>query len=292
MKKILVINLKLLDNDECFGFLKFTKSRLTLLPKKSSSPDRPEVQAVLRELELKSARIQSVVDKFVAAFELFDSMMKLSRKSPVTVKITAAEKNRNKAWSGAYGYVCAMINHPNKTIAEIAKIAKELFVKHGNPNRFSQSKGTSIFHNLLQDIEALSSKEQLNIDEWYNWMNTAQEEFEEIELERATAKDSKKKGATKEARLNAEKSYKELSSVINSVVIAEESDEYDAFIGPLNAEIERLSSISKRRSTRRKNEEEDKEQNSNTDKPVEGEEETPTDNPEEGGEQEDRPTIE
>ena len=292
MKKILTINLKLLDNDECFGFLKFTKSSLTLLPQKTTSPDLPEVQSMTRLLELKSPRIQTVADKFVAAFEVFDAAMKINRKSPATIKIEAAEKNRNKAWSGAYSYICSMTNHPDATIAQLAKTAKDLFNKYENPNRVSQSKGTGIFHNLLQDIEALSSKEQLNIDVWYNWMKTAQDEFEEIELERAAIKDSRKKGETKQARLGAENAYKELANVVNSVVVAEESDECDAFIGTMNAEIERLSAISKRRSTRKKNDENNKEQTPEPDKPVECEEETPVENPEEGKEPEDRPVVE
>ena len=259
MKQILVFNLRELYQDESFGFLKLIQSAFTLLPQNASEPGLPEVQSVVRSLSLKSARLQKVVDQYNTAFDNFDAVLKTSQKNPVTEKINAADEERDQAWVGSSGYISAMLKHPDSELAAIAKSADDIFEKYGNPTKLSQTKETSVMHNLLNDLKALTSLSTIYFDPWYNWMQTAQAAFEAASLERAKAKGAVQKGLSKEARAAAEEAYRTLVQAVNSIVFVEETDEYDEFIKVVNAEIERQNAILKRRETVRKNNKEEEE---------------------------------
>ena len=307
MKQILVFNLRDLYQDESFGFLKMVQSAFTLLPQTSSEPELPEVQSLAHSLSLKSARLQRVVEGYNTAFDNFDAVLKTSQKNPVTEKINAADEERDKAWVGSNGYINAMLRHPDSEFAAIAKSADDIFEKYGNPTKLSQTKETSVMHNLLEDLKGLTSLSTIYFDPWYNWMKTTQEAFEAATLERAKAKGAVQKGLGKEVREAAEEAYRTLVQAVNSIVFVEETDEYDEFIQAINAEIERLSANRKRRETVRKNKSEDKEEekpstetpdteNPDTEEPgteTPDTEEPDTETPSTGGEEEpdDRPVV-
>ena len=173
MEELQAIRLGHLTQDGSFSFLNFTKKKLTLLPQDSSEPELPDVQSVLRTLSLKSPRLQKAVDKFVEAVEAFDAALRMARKKPLTEQLSAADEDRDKAWMGSNTYINAMLNHPDAEVAAVAKIAREIFDKYGNPTRLSRKEESSSLHNLLQDIEAMESRSTIDFDPWYNWMKTS-----------------------------------------------------------------------------------------------------------------------
>lgn len=288
MEELQAIRLGHLTQDGSFSFLNFTKKKLTLLPQDSSEPELPDVQSVLRTLALKSPRLQKAVDKFVEAVEVFDAALRMARKKPLTEKLASADEDRDKAWMGSNTYINAMLNHPDAEVAAVAKIAREIFDKYGNPTRLSRKEESSSLHNLLQDIEAMESRETIDFDPWYNWMKTAHEAYEALRTERADAKNREEKGLAQEARTTAEDAYREMAKVLNSVVVYEETDEYDKFINRINNEIDELSALIKQRETRREN------QGTTTPEPTPSDDDKPsTEEPEEPSTEEpDTPTTE
>lgn len=288
MEELQAIRLGHLTQDGSFSFLNFTKKKLTLLPQDSSEPELPDVQSVLRTLALKSPRLQKAVDKFVEAVEAFDAALRMARKKPLTEQLASADEDRDKAWMGSNTYINAMLNHPDAEVAAVAKIAREIFDKYGNPTRLSRKEESSSLHNLLQDIEAMESRETIDFDPWYNWMKTAHEAYEALRTERADAKNREEKGLAQEARTTAEDAYREMAKVLNSVVVYEETDEYDKFINRINNEIDELSALIKQRETRREN------QGSTTSEPTPSDDDKPTtEEPEEPSTEEpDTPTTE
>ena len=270
MEELQAIRLGHLTQDGSFSFLNFTKKKLTLLPQDSSEPELPDVQSVLRTLALKSPRLQKAVDKFVEAVEAFDAALRMARKKPLTEQLASADEDRDKAWMGSNTYINAMLNHPDAEVAAVAKIAREIFDKYGNPTRLSRKEESSSLHNLLQDIEAMESRETIDFDPWYNWMKTAHEAYEALRTERADAKNREEKGLAQEARTTAEDAYREMAKVLNSVVVYEETDEYDKFINRINNEIDELSALIKQRETRREN------QGTTTPEPTPSDDDKPT----------------
>ena len=302
MKEISAFNIARLSHEEALEFFDHTQHNFQYLPQNSSDPDLPEVQSVLRALSLKSARLQKVVDKFNEAVAAFDAVVKLARKNPLTEKLLAADEDRDKAWMGSNTYINAMLNHPDAEVAAVAKIAREIFDKYGNPTRLSRKEESSSLHNLLQDIEAMESRETIDFDPWYNWMKTAHEAYEALRTERADAKNREEKGLAQEARTTAEDAYREMAKVLNSVVVYEETDEYDPFINAINNEIEETSALIKSRETRRGNEgsttpdekpsDDDKPSTDNPDNPSTEEPDTPaTEQPGNNEEPDDRPVV-
>lgn len=270
MNQIVALNIARLPQETAFSFLNFTKESLPLLPQNSSEPDLPEVQSVLRSLSLKSPRLQKAVDKYIQAVDAFDAALKLARKNPLTEQLLAADENRDKSWSGSNTYINAMLNHPDPEVAAVAKIARNLFDKYGNPTQLARKEESGILHNLLQDIEAMESRETIDFDPWYNWMKTAHEAYEALRTERADAKNREEKGLAQEARTTAEDAYREMAKVLNSVVVYEETDEYDKFINRINNEIDELSALIKQRETRREN------QGTTTPEPTPSDDDKPT----------------
>ena len=302
MNQIVALNITRLPQETAFSFLNFTKESLQLLPQNSSEPDLPEVQSVLRALSLKSARLQKAVDKYIQAVDAFDAALKLARKNPLTEQLLAADADRDKAWSGSNTYINAMLNHPDPEVAAVAKIARDLFDKYGNPTQLARKEESGILHNLLQDIEAMESRSTIDFDPWYNWMKTTYEAFEALRSERADLKDRTKIGLAQETRTAAEDAYREMAKVLNSVVVYEETDEYDPFINAINNEIEETSALIKSRETRRGNEgsttpdekpsDDDKPSTDNPDNPSTEEPDTPaTEQPGNNEEPDDRPVV-
>ena len=302
MEELQAIRLGHLTQDGSFSFLNFTKKKLPLLPQDTSEPDLPDVQSVLRTLSLKSPRLQKAVDKFVEAVKAFDAALRMARKKPLTEQLSAADEDRDKAWMGSNTYINAMLNHPDAEVAAVAKIAREIFDKYGNPTRLSRKEESSSLHNLLQDIEAMESRSTIDFDPWYNWMKTTYEAFEALRSERADLKDRTKIGLAQETRTAAEDAYREMAKVLNSVVVYEETDEYDPFINAINNEIEETSALIKSRETRRGNEgsttpdekpsDDDKPSTDNPDNPSTEEPDTPaTEQPGNNEEPDDRPVV-
>lgn len=302
MKEISAFNIARLSHEEALEFFDHTQHNFQYLPQNSSEPDLPEVQSVLRALSLKSARLQKVVDKFNEAVAAFDAVVKLARKNPLTEKLLAADEDRDKAWMGSNTYINAMLNHPDAEVAAVAKIAREIFDKYGNPTRLSRKEESSSLHNLLQDIEAMESRSTIDFDPWYNWMKTTYEAFEALRSERADLKDRTKIGLAQETRTAAEDAYREMAKVLNSVVVYEETDEYDPFINAINNEIEETSALIKSRETRRGNEgsttpdekpsDDDKPSTDNPDNPSTEDPDTPaTEQPGNNEEPDDRPVV-
>lgn len=288
MEQILTLSIGRLTQDESFSFLQLTQTSFQYLPQNSGESGFPEVQSLLKSLSLKSARLQKVVDKFNEALAAFDAALKLARKNPLTEQLIAADEARDEAWTGSSAYINAMLKHPDPEVAAVAKVARDLFDKYGNPTQLAQSKESSNLYNLLQDIEAMESRSTIYFDPWYNWMKTTQEAFSALELQRSHSRGAKTKGQAREARLAAEEAYREMVKVLNSLVVIEETDEYDEFIKTVNAEIERLSALIKMRSTVRdkKGTTKPEEKPSDDDKPS-------TDEPEEPSTEEpDTPTTE
>ena len=256
MKKILILNVKQLRTEECFGYLKQVKTETANLPIQEET-ETPSVVSVLSTVD---SILKTKVDEFITSYDAFDDALKASSTNPATATATATDNARDAAWRGANNYLTAMCDHPTAEVAANAAEAKSLFDKYGDPTKLAQTEESGILHNLLQDLEAFDSAKRtsLNLDVWIADLKAKEEAFLAAAAERTEADAARQVGIVKETRTAAEAAYRSLVDTVNALAMINGDTAYATFIDHVNAMIERQKAISKARSTRAKKEDEEK----------------------------------
>ena len=256
MKKILILNVKQLRTEECFGYLKQVKTETANLPIQEET-ETPSVVSVLSTVD---SILKTKVDEFITSYDAFDDALKASSTNPATATATATDNARDAAWRGANNYLTAMCDHPTAEVAANAAEAKSLFDKYGDPTKLAQTEESGILHNLLQDLEAFDSAKRtsLNLDVWIADLKAKEEAFLAAAAERTEADAARQVGIVKETRAAAEAAYRSLVDTVNALAMINGDTNYATFIDHVNAMIERQKAISKARSTRAKKEDEEK----------------------------------
>ena len=243
MKKILILNVKQLRTEECFGYLKQVKTETANLPIQEET-ETPSVVSVLSTVD---SILKTKVDEFITSYDAFDDALKASSTNPATATATATDNARDAAWRGANNYLTAMCDHPTAEVAANAAEAKSLFDKYGDPTKLAQTEESGILHNLLQDLEAFDSAKRtsLNLDVWIADLKAKEEAFLAAAAERTEADAARQVGIVKETR-----------NTVNALAMINGDTAYATFIDHVNAMIERQKAISKARATRAKKEDE------------------------------------
>ena len=253
MKQIESWGLNKLHNEECFGYLKFVKTSLVLLPTTSGGGgDLPEVQGLsARSSEGASENLDEAMENFNEKFENFDVSLKESDVNPAVAEANELDAQRDKLWRTSRAYVKAMVEHPTATMAAAAGKVEDILDKYGDPTSLAQDEETGIIHNILADIEMLEEedKEQSGIMPWYEKLAELQAAFEAADHRRAEISGSRTKGFVKQARKEAEAAYRNLVKVVNAAVLFNGEAPYAKFIDKINAKTERQGAISDRRDT-------------------------------------------
>ena len=254
MKKILILNVKQLRTEECFGYLKQVKTETANLPIQEET-ETPSVVSVLSTVD---SILKTKVDEFITSYDAFDDALKASSTNPATATATATDNARDAAWRGANNYLTAMCDHPTAEVAANAAEAKSLFDKYGDPTKLAQTEESGILHNLLQDLEAFDSAKRtsLNLDVWIADLKAKEEAFLAAAAERTEADAARQVGIVKETRTAAEAAYRSLVDTVNALAMINGDTAYATFIDHVNAMIERQKAISKARATRAKKEDE------------------------------------
>ena len=198
MKKILILNVKQLRTEECFGYLKQVKTETANLPIQEET-ETPSVVSVLSTVD---SILKTKVDEFITSYDAFDDALKASSTNPATATATATDNARDAAWRGANNYLTAMCDHPTAEVAANAAEAKSLFDKYGDPTKLAQTEESGILHNLLQDLEAFDSAKRtsLNLDVWIADLKAKEEAFLAAAAERTEADAARQVGIVKETR--------------------------------------------------------------------------------------------
>ena len=122
MKKILILNVKQLRTEECFGYLKQVKTETANLPIQEET-ETPSVVSVLSTVD---SILKTKVDEFITSYDAFDDALKASSTNPATATATATDDARDASWRGANNYLTAMCAHPTAEVAANAAEAKSL----------------------------------------------------------------------------------------------------------------------------------------------------------------------
>lgn len=256
MKQIASFNIARLRVEEDFGFLKLVVAETDNLTPQEDGP----IEVVSLGTNAPDALTDSI-NTLKEAFNAFDAALKDSASSPSTAVASAADTARDNAWRGANNYLKAMTAHPVENVRQVAIEAKALLDKYGDPTSLPQTEESGILHNLLQDLNAIDSKELASIafEAWLTNLETCEETFLAAVARRTEEDAARQVGIVKETRLTADKAYRSLVELVNALAVVNGDAPYATFIDHVNVIIDRQKAVLKARATNnKKKEEEDK----------------------------------
>ena len=171
-----------------------------------------------------------------------------------------ADKVADDAWRYTRAYLKAMQQHPNNTIAELARSTYiHTFDKYGDIANMGEKDEYGAYKKLLGDLAAIPSDTltTLALGPWVENMTLAQAKHEVLRNQRVNEDATYQTGLAKQARLDAEAAYRTFVEKLNALIIINGPEPYASFVNSINVVINELLTTMKANDTRNKNKKED-----------------------------------
>lgn len=230
---------------------------------------------------LKLESDKAMVNDYHAAVVAFDEVLVRSRKNSKTATQSEADEAFDKIFRSARNYAKAMSGHPTAAVATEGVVLWDIFQKYGDISSLNYDKEYSYAHNLVQDLEALTSEqmEQLHFAPWYEALVIGVATFTSARTSKTMEDATYITGLVEENRQATSAAYKNLVLRVNALAVVNGEEPYAQFIDFVTQVIEDAKALIKQRDTRnanaKKEEEEGKTDDATTDDtPTDG---TPTD---------------
>lgn len=184
-----------------------------------------------------------------------DEAFKLIRKSSLTARLAASDEVRDRAINGITRLVEAYTYHFIPEWAEAAQRLKVILDAYGHVARKSYDKETADITNLLQDFDShVADSELLNLRDWIEELNIANNAFAELLAERYTESADKTELRMKNVRKEIDSVYSLIVQIINARITIEGEEMYAPFVRELNLRIDHYNTlIAQRRGISRRN---------------------------------------
>lgn len=191
----------------------------------------------------------------------FDEVLKIGGKSPYSIKLSDADHEQDKAYTGMAAQNRAMLNHFDPEKAEIAYNVDIILKKYGNPCRLPYLQEDSVIKNLLQDLEDFDNKkveerpgelsldgvvnrlEKIGLREWVDQLRDKNAEFMLLYSMRNAEDASIVTGATKTARDATDAAYYDVVRRINSLADINGDAAYITVIDNINQLLDKESAV-------------------------------------------------
>lgn len=173
------------------------------------------------------------------ALDKEDEYLKLSQKSLLTDKITEADSNRDALYSSYRKAVKSFLDFPVADMAEAAKVLNQHLIDYAIDPRAQLDKETGLLLNLLTDLEGKykTQVEKLGLTPLVTSLKEANDQVYSLTEQRTNERMTQNVGALRAARLEVDDAYRLLIKMVNSLIMVEESTDYDDFADYVNTQI-------------------------------------------------------
>lgn len=228
MGKINSLDVNRMRMEEDFGFMKLVKAELENLTTEDT---------------------KTIIASFNAAYTSFDEVLKTSSALPSASVASECDYRRDRSWGASNAYLNAMSIHPTESIALVARKAKAIFDKYGNPTALPQTEESGVLHNLIQDLRTLTESElsTIHYEPWLADLEASEDAFLSAVRDRTEEKASRTTGAAKAARTQMDAAYRNLVERVNALAVVNGDDDYAVFIDHVNALVDRQRTVLKTR---------------------------------------------
>ena len=222
--EIVLTDLSRLNNGAHFQFIKNVSDRLAT------------------DTKIKENAVgQAVIKALTEALATEDKYFVLSQKSLLTEEIATADKERDTLFTGYRTAVKGFLNMP---VAALAKNAHELWqhlADYAIDPQMQLERETGLITNLCTDLvgKYATQVQDLGLKPYVDALKTANERVETLLVQRTTDNSTKVVGALRTAREASDKAFRNLSKVVNALVILGNPADYAAFIDFMNTLIKR-----------------------------------------------------
>ena len=260
MAEIKVYNTAIAHQEEAFGFHKV---------------------AVAEMAKCKDAKFAPVYQIYKAAYDTFDNALKQGGgEHALSQPIVAQDTVCDKLYRGLNSQVSTMEGFYDPALAEVARQARIILKKYGNPTALPDLEEAGVLHNLILELEAfdgVSDSESpdeisadeittnrlaaIHIDGWVTRLKTEAARFLELFAERNAQNATIVTGATKAARLAADNASRAAAKRLTAPAEVNGDTDYIDVINAMNTLIDRQTAILKARATKSANKRKEEETN-------------------------------
>lgn len=253
MAEIKTLNLSNNHQEEAFGFHKLAVAELG---------------------KCTDAKFTPVYQAYQGKYQAFDEALKQGGgKNVFSQPILDQDKECDKLYRGLSNQVTTMEGYYfDPALAEVARQARILLDKYGNPTALPYLEEAGVLHNLIQELEAFDGVSDsdspseisageittnrlaaIHIDGWVSALKGATARFLELFAERNTQNSAVVTGATKAARLATDEAYRAAVKRLNALAEVNGDADYIDVINAMNTLIDRQTAIFKARATKNAN---------------------------------------
>ena len=224
--KFLKLTLKKLHNAEHFQFM-------------------TEFRNLVNRFGAAALKILKFFTEFLKRFDTLDECLVILQKSGYTEQMSMADQRRDTTFSGLVDIVNAALKHFDAEVVAAAKTLKIVFDTYGNLAKKSGDAETSGIYNLIQDLEEKYSAEvqKIGATEWVAELKANNEAYGKLVENRDIQSSEKPETKVKEARVDVDETYRDITALIESFVKLTDNDNeaalYKDFITNMNVIIER-----------------------------------------------------
>ncbi len=255
MKQIHSFSISQLRDEEDYGFHLIVQEEAKYLPGQQVMADTgEEEQVVLSQATAdgNTRALTSVIAIHAEAVRMLDIALKEANFLISVTGINSTDMERNNAWTSSIIYLKAMILHPNAEIRAVSEELYELFMQYDDPIKLSPMEKNDIFHNLIQDVNAMDRTkiELISFSIWKERIETSHANYLNAAKKCTVDKMEHIMGWVKEVRKKADLAFKQFVAVVNSHSIVFGDAPYETFIDHLNTQISNHKAILKARKTK------------------------------------------
>lgn len=193
------INLSALTNNDVYGFLNDVAHQIE--DTFSVSPDYAK--------------------EFVNALKAFDEALRVGDAAFSSKELSDADRDADLAWWALNGFLKAMTSHPNPEKRDAAIKVFMVFSQYENPTSLAYATEYGILERLLADLKSLPEEllAKADVVEWIKDLEDKCSNFIQMYSMRIQDKALKVTGATKIARMNVIKTYRDMITMVNALLV-------------------------------------------------------------------------
>lgn len=218
-----------------------------------------EVNDLVLRFTVEALKIQRIYPAYEAAFATEGEALDVVQKSIFTGPIADADHNRDTILRGLADTIDGAIRHFDESVREAARRIKIVLDSFGNIASKGYNQETAAIKALVNDLETgyAADVATAGVAGWITALKSANEAFEALVDERYTDEAAKTPLNMKTARKQLDEAYRELTRLVDALMVVEGPETWEDFVKEMNKRIEKYNNLLDQRGGRNKKDNEE-----------------------------------
>ncbi|MDR1675424.1 MAG: DUF6261 family protein [Tannerella sp.] len=185
-------------------------------------------------------------DAFKTNYGVEVSLLDTILNSPYTKKIEQADHERDEIFGGLNAFVQSFERHFDSNLRDAAAVIRRILKQYGNIARKALDQETAAIDDLLRELRdgnTPTAVQQLGLEPWMERLETANNHFKTLMLDRNAETAQRSATRMKDARKAVDRSFIQLIIQLEATVRVNGREPFEALIDELNAHTLRYKNI-------------------------------------------------